>query len=959
MIRYGIFALLLSLGILQTQAQSPEYRQISDLQDLPCNEIYNIYFDEKGYLWMGTEIGVFRYDGQKYTSISAQKSGSQPLTGITQVNEKLYVFNFLGNIFEIQGDSLIDIPVPKWVLNRNYALLSQGFDDELWVSSHNGVFSYNPANGKWSDRRPEGLGSENFAYSKSLKFDDNKLWFNTSSEVFSITKDSIKKYPVSFREQDDKNLSRYILANGEADTWLCHIVEGSLYYKTGEKFSPYEDQILLKTLRGRKFTNMKEHNGYLYFMAYDGLIRHNLKSKKTERLFHDLPITDMEIDPEGSFWFSTLGYGLLYCPSLQIRSFPSNRMGGSTYKFTYLTNDGNGGIYYSRLSGGIGWVKAGSKEMIEIEGPMQADISALVRTKSGRIYTAFNNDIYEVKEDKLDRLDYSFPSTKDLYINRNTLYIASSSGLFYSNAFHDLKELKQIVSSWCRRLSPALEKDHIWVAASDGLYEVKDGRVLRHLFKNQGVEDILLVPEEEQLYCTLISGEIYTIKNGKATLFHSKFPESLLIYRMKWNAGKLWLASTKGLIKIDLSNKHETWFSTRDGLSANVIYDLHFLKDRLWLATGNGLQCLPVDLAKNTRTPLLYLLNLEINDSKPNTVEKEIISTDELKIDFSVISYYSQGKYIISYSYDDSVWNKLQEGQHTMQLTNLPKGAQGIHIRAMDSKGQYSNSIRIPINVFPPYWQRSWFYVSLVVITFGIMLFMFQIYLRQVRRKQENKLERAELKTNLIESQLTALKAQMNPHFIFNSLNSIYELIIFSETKEAATYLNKFAVLLRKVLENSEKESIPLTEECEWLELYLELEKLRFGTDFSYQISMDSVSDPMNTEVPTMLLQPFVENAVKHGLLHKQGIKRIEIEFSENNDTLKSVIRDNGIGRARATKIKAARPKNHTSFATGAINRRIEMLNSSGKYEIYLEIEDLEFPDGKAAGTEVRLYIEE
>jgi len=102
-----------------------------------------------------------------------------------------------------------------------------------------------------------------------------------------------------------------------------------------------------------------------------------------------------------------------------------------------------------------------------------------------------------------------------------------------------------------------------------------------------------------------------------------------------------------------------------------------------------------------------------------------------------------------------------------------------------------------------------------------------------------------------------------------------------------------------------------------------------------------------------------VENAVKHGLLHKQGIKRIEIEFSEENDTLRSIIRDNGIGRTRAAKIRNARPKNHTSFATGAINRRIEMLNSSGKYEIRLEIEDLEFPNGSAAGTEVRLFIED
>src|SRR5690606_22412117 len=199
----------------------------------------------------------------------------------------------------------------------------------------------------------------------------------------------------------------------------------------------------------------------------------------------------------------------------------------------------------------------------------------------------------------------------------------------------------------------------------------------------------------------------------------------------------------------------------------------------------------------------------------------------------------------------------------------------------------------------PPFYQSTAFFVLAILLTISAVTVLFLIYLRQVRRKQENALERAKLKTNLIESQLTALKAQMNPHFIFNSLNSIYELIVFSETREAANYLNKFATLLRKVLENSEKQSISLSEECEWLDLYLELEKLRFGEDFSYQINFKNVKEPYNLTVPTMLLQPFVENAVKHGLLHKEGVKRLEIDFYEAGNLLFCHITDNGVGRRR------------------------------------------------------------
>jgi|GEM_PF-2385524 len=959
MIRYWVLAGLLSLSLFQVMGQSPEYRQISDLDNLPCNEIYDLYFDDRGYLWLGTEIGVFRYDGQEYTSISTDKSAGQPLTGLTSVDGKLYVFNFLGDIFEISGDSLINIPLPKWVLSSNYALLSSGFDHQLWLSSNLGLFSYNPKNGEWSKRRPAHLDTNDFTNAKSLRCRKEEVWFSSSKEVYSASQNKTEHFPVQFQEGDDNDLGHYILSLGDQTEWLCHIIEGAVYYKSGDHFKAYSDKQLSIILKGKKFMNMKEHAGYLYFMAYDGLIRHHIASKTTEWLFQDLPITDMEIDPEGSYWFSTLGYGLLYCPSLQIRSFSSSRSGGSAYKFTKLSEDGKGGIYYSRLSGGIGWIQKGTKEMIEIEGPIQADISALVYTKNKKIYTAFNNNIYEVKGNQLELIDYSFPATKDLYIDENTIYVASSSGLFYSNKFKERHEMQALIKAWSKRISHAKEPGQIWVGASNGLYSLKDSTILLHLFKDQGVQDLLWVPEEDQLFCTLISGEIYTVKNGNVHLLHDRFAEGLLVYHMKWHRGNLWLATSKGLGKIQLNDLSETWFSTRDGLSANVIYDLLFVKDQLWLATGNGLQSLPSSIEKNKSIPLFYLLSQKINGLSSDVSQSEIISTDELKIDFSVISYYSQGKFVISYSYDDRVWTELQEGQHSLLLTNLPTEAKYIIIRAMDTKGHYSNTIEIPLNVFPPYWQRSWFYVSLVVLTFGIMLLLFMIYLRQERKKQENMLERAELKTNLIESQLTALKAQMNPHFIFNSLNSIYELIIFSETKEAATYLNKFAVLLRKVLENSEKESIPVTEECEWLELYLELEKLRFGSDFSYQIILDELEDPVNIHVPTMLLQPFVENAVKHGLLHQQGIKRLEIEFSEEYGILKSVIRDNGIGRKRAEKLRKRRPGNHTSFATGAINKRIEMLNSSGKYSIRLEIEDLEFPNGKAAGTEVRLFIED
>lgn len=957
MVRALLLLVILCSSAASSNGQSPEFRQISDLDNLPCNEIYDVYFDKKGFLWIGTEIGVFRYDGHHFQSFSPNKRTGQALTGFTSVNNRLFVFNFLGDIFEARGDSFIAIPVPKWVLSHHYSPLSAGYDGQLWMSGNEGVFSYNTETQTWTNRTPKQISTTDFSNNRNSRGSKESIWFTTIKSVIEIQKSGTKIYKVESTDGVVPNLNRHILAPGENTTWLCDILDGSLMMLRDSTFVPYPDSNLKSLLKNKKLTNLKEFEGKLYFMVYDGLIIHDPLSKKSEWILRDLPITDLELDPEGNLWFSTLGYGLLYCPSLQIRSYPNNRMGGSTYKFTFLVPDGEGGVYYSRLSGGIGRIPEGYDQMIEIAGPVQADISALIRDENGTVYTAFNNFIFEVRGNKLEQIKSSFPATKDILVTKNFAYLASSSGLHYGASLQSAHSMKVVFFGWCRRLSHSGNPGQIWAGTMDGLYLVERDSVIKKLFLGEGVQDILWVPEENSLYCALLSGNIFKISNGISVPFKKLKTAGQQVYRMRWHKGNLWMATSGGLGKINTHSNEETWFDIRDGLSANVIYDLLFQNDNLWLATGNGLQKLKTTIAKNTASPLIYFRDLRINDKKVDSFAIHAISTDHIQLTFDILSYYSQGEYHLAYSFDGINWEHLPPGQSALNLSNLPLSEHQLRVRAIDAKGLSSATLNIPLLIRPPYWQSTWFYIALVVLTFGTMLLIFRVYLKQVRRKQANALEKAKLKTTLIESQLTALKAQMNPHFIFNSLNSIYELIVFSETKEAAIYLNKFATLLRKVLENSEKESITLTEECEWLDLYLELEKLRFGDDFSYQINMERIKEPYTVLVPTMLLQPFVENAVKHGLLHKQGIKRLEIEFSEEESGILCLITDNGVGRKKASSFRKS-GKEHKSFATGAILRRINMLNDSGKYAIQLEIEDLEYPNGKAAGTQVSLNIQ-
>jgi LytS/YehU family sensor histidine kinase/ligand-binding sensor domain-containing protein len=224
---------------------------------------------------------------------------------------------------------------------------------------------------------------------------------------------------------------------------------------------------------------------------------------------------------------------------------------------------------------------------------------------------------------------------------------------------------------------------------------------------------------------------------------------------------------------------------------------------------------------------------------------------------------------------------------------------------------------------------------------------------------QESKLQLLEIKKLLAESQLMALRAQMNPHFVFNCLNSIQECIVMQKYGEASLYLNKFAKLFRSVLNNSGKGMVTVAEEVEVLELYLALEHMRFEKSFSYTITIDEDLETDEMVMPSMLLQPYVENALWHGLMHKQDERKLCIAFQrKTNHVFSCVIEDNGIGRKKALELKEQqnKSKRHVSRGMAISKDRIDLLQKQGQHA-YLEIIDKYNDAGEATGTKVVIEL--
>jgi LytS/YehU family sensor histidine kinase len=223
----------------------------------------------------------------------------------------------------------------------------------------------------------------------------------------------------------------------------------------------------------------------------------------------------------------------------------------------------------------------------------------------------------------------------------------------------------------------------------------------------------------------------------------------------------------------------------------------------------------------------------------------------------------------------------------------------------------------------------------------------------------ELKVKQQELEIEKRDSELSALKSQMNPHFIFNALNSIQELYTIGDKKMANEQMGNFAQLTRKILDVSGKQKIELAEEIEILTKYLELECMRFENDFSYKIHLSDNLDEDYTTLPPMLIQPYVENSIKHGLLHKKGSKQLDIyfELDEDANVLKCSVDDNGIGRKASAELNKNRSASHVSFSTSATEKRLRLLNQGKEEVIAVQFEDKEDESGNTSGTRVIIQI--
>ena len=384
--------------------------------------------------------------------------------------------------------------------------------------------------------------------------------------------------------------------------------------------------------------------------------------------------------------------------------------------------------------------------------------------------------------------------------------------------------------------------------------------------------------------------------------------------------------------------------------------------DVLWWSTyGNGIHSMKIAGKdyKPSQPSSLMINTISLDDKPVFTLLKDKIPEtviippehDLINLNISLINPMDTAN--VEYQYQlvgyDPGWISNGISRH-IEYLDLPGDSYILRIRACESgeKWQFAHELTIQRKVY--FYHTEWFVVFCFILVIAVLYILYRIRIRTIRKKEKIQRQMTELK-------LQALQAQMNPHFTFNALNSINSFILSNKSEKASDFLTKFSRLIRQVLNNSKQTMVSLSDELQALRLYIELEQLRFENHFYYRIDVDDCIDTDSIQVPPLLLQPYVENAIWHGLMHKKAEGNIDILIEKENDQLLFKIIDDGIGREKASIYKSKYDSNKKSLGMSITKDRIGLLNNLYQIKATSKIVDLYDEHNNSKGTMVEISI--
>lgn len=970
-IRMSAITLMVMISCFHGMAQDPVFSRLTEEEGLPSDYVYDILVADNGIMWFATDNGVCQYNGREFTSYNVTEGLA------ANVILKLYQ-DMTGRIWFLSNNGLLsyfeDGNVRAYEFNGVISrYLRDSFFHKMYVDS-SGTIKLSPRRGGIYTIDPQGRLRIDRDVSP-IEADSCYLYFEDFGGDHFMT--MVSKAPASCtpgRKLCTTGAGYYIhqsfdhlrfhrnFARAGKNAWVVSFGKHCYHIKNDMIVSEREfDEEVLSLMADdqRRLWVSKKYGRGVY--VFEG----NWLKNNARHLLDGYTITSMAQDREGNFWMGTEGHGVFYssCIDFNMFTLPGDDRRLNVMDIAITGNriwfsSQDKALYTGKLGNGL----AGDLRKVKIEGVYDR-IRSIAVDEDGYLWLSSTEHI---------RYDPAgFPRPPDTVITTtivqkglgDTILLASK---VWGLCIYKDGQLRSFTKTDSTRRVYAIWHDRdksIWLGTLYGLYRYSGG--VEHYFGNSSP----LLGERIGAVCRL--GELMVVGtsaygvlflHGDSVLDHLAMDEGLIGNSVRamfaQNDTVLWIGTRDGLNRIKFDHTYTRYelegYGVSDGLPSREINSIGMHDGYIWLGTGNGLISFdPLKLKPHLAPPMIRIEGVQINGRDTTLSDHYVLAHDQnnIRVNFMGISYRAREgvryRYMLSNYHDHMV----QTNNPWANLLNLPPGDYTLYVNAGSVHGIWNeNPVMIRFTIRKHYTQTVGFMILLIFLFAVSFAGIFLFFRRQRMIKERNTLELAKTEQRMF-------RLQMNPHFVFNALLAIQGYMYNNQPHEAGRYLTSFAKLIRHTLYGSTEDFIHLDKEIEALEYYLDLQRMRFNRMFEYSIEISDEIIPESTLIPPLLIQPFLENAIEHGLQHKGEGGKLRLIISGAGTIIKVVVEDNGIGRKKSQEMNKNRDKLHKSMGQDIVSKRIESLNMIMTQKIQLEISDMLDDSGNAAGTRVVLLL--
>lgn len=872
--------------------------------------ISTLFIDDQETLWVGTNQGLYQRKDSVFTKIKLQNGTSQFKLEITSIvrgkDHALWIGSNRG-LWRLHGEQFSRFTT-KDGLSNNY-IHSLAFDakDNLWIGTYGKGISI--MSGNKIEQLPFLKQVQNTIVHHLHKDKQNNIWIATLENGL-IKWDAKDSSLTSFSEREGlaNNHVRCIFEDAWSNLWIGTSGGGvSKYF--GQYFEQYNSSSTgLKSdyIYALKSTNDSDLWVATSGLGVDRLINQKIHHYGTDSGFVDEKAKAIFISSDSVVWFGTEGKGLYYFKNGTFSQFESMSKLGSAW-IKDVKEDQQGNLWIASSGGGVSQLQLQNKKRkvrryTRSKGLKSDRVGALHIDKMNRLWIAYQDGgLSCMKNDSVGNLTllqhYLNPIViRSMSENKHGLLClgTAGNGVYRSAIYKDSIEFESLTNE-----DLPLSSENVYLLAFDSLANLWVGT-------EKGVDKLTVAPE----------GEV------------------LDLVRFGIDEGFKGVETARNAITVDPNGK--VWIGTINGLFR---YNANFKKKN---TIAPKLNILDVSLFYSSIYQTLYKNYLEAILTQVEATMALTYQQNHLTFDFKgvLLSQPAKVKYKWKLEGYETDWSPATE-KSSITYSNLQPGEYCFKVLSCNEDEVWNSSPQqLAFTIAKPFYKEWWFVVPsllLFLLTMGVAV---RARINSVRKKASTVQELLTMENDLLVLEQKALQLQMNPHFIFNCLNSIQALIVKKDDKTARYFLAKFSKLMRKTLDHSREQWISLDDEIENLETYLSIEKFCNEDHFEYEISVaDNLASDF-IQVPPMLIQPFVENAIVHGVSHLTGGGKIKVKFYEQDHQLIGVIEDNGVGRKKARELNKNKNKDHKSTALLVTKERLALLNNNNQSSELL-IEDI------------------